>query len=150
MPLRIELEPNEQLLVNGVALRVGANGGKAVEILVESEARVLRGRAVIRGAEADTPAKRLCVTLQALYLSDPRDRMPFEDAFAVQGRELIEAAPSTGPFVLAISEMLAANQHHRALRHARGLVEYEAGLLAMAKAALAGDDEGEGGAVAAA
>lgn len=150
MPLRIELAPNERLLVNGVSIRNGDNGERPVQLLVETQARVLRGRTVMSPDEADTPAKRLCVTLQALYLSDPRDRLPFEDAFSVQGRELAEAAPSTGPYLLAISEMLAKGEHHRALRYANALVDYEAGLLAMARAALPEDGpEGDGKAEAA-
>lgn len=123
MPLKITLKPFERLIINGAAIR---NGERSASFLIETQAKFLRESEIILEADADTAAKRLCVTLQLMYLAD--NPIEAEDLFVRQATELMRAVPSTGPYILAIQEELAAGQYHRAIKRGRDLVAYERSL----------------------
>lgn len=123
MPLKITLKPFERLIVNGAAIR---NGERSATFLIETQCKFLRESEIILEADADTAAKRLCVTLQLIYLAD--NPIEAEDLFVRQATELMRAVPSTGSFILAIQDELAAGQYHRAIKRGKELVAYERSL----------------------
>ncbi|WP_407524128.1 flagellar biosynthesis repressor FlbT [Methylobacterium oryzisoli] len=123
MPLRINLKPHERLIINGAAIR---NGDRAADILIETHCRFLRESEIIRESEADTACKRLCVTLQVIYLAD--NPLEVEDLLVRQSTEILKAMPSSAPYILAIQDEVAAKQYHRALKRARDLVAHERAL----------------------
>ncbi len=120
MPLKITLKPFERLIINGAAIR---NGERGASFLIETSCKFLRESELILEADADTASKRLCVTLQLLYLAD--SPVEAEDLFVRQATELMRAVPSTAPYILAIQDELAAGRHHRAIKRGRDLVAYE-------------------------
>ncbi len=71
MPLRIHLKPFERLIINGASLR---NGERSTNLLIENTCKFLRESEIIPRSGADTACKRLCVTLQLIYLADHRWR----------------------------------------------------------------------------
>ena len=123
MPLRIELKPQERLIINGALIR---NGDRRSVFMIENQCKFLRESEIIFEAEADTAAKRLCVTLQLIYLAD--NPLEADDLFVRQANQLLEAAPSMAPYILAIQDELAARQYHRAIKRGRELVAYERSL----------------------
>ena len=124
MPLRIELKPQERLIINGALIR---NGDRRSVFIIENQCKFLRESEIIFEAEADTAAKRLCVTLQLLYLAD---RPPeAEDLFVRQASAIMEAVPSAAPLILAIQDALSDGQYHHAIKRGRELVAYERSLL---------------------
>ena len=123
MPLRLELKPFERLIINGALLR---NGDRRSTFLIETQCKFLRESEIITEAEADTACKRLCVTLQLIYLAD--NPIEAEDLFVRQATELMRAVPSTGPRIAAIQDELAAGNYHRAIKRGRELVAYERSL----------------------
>ncbi|GJE59951.1 flagellar biosynthesis repressor FlbT [Methylobacterium trifolii] len=124
MPLRIELKPNERLIIGPCAIR---NGPRRTSFIVETDHKVLRESEIVRESEADTPAKQICVALQRAYvLDDPFDA---ETHFMALASAVMEAAPSARPYIAAIYERIAAGDRYRALKAARDLVAFEARLL---------------------
>ncbi|MFH6785392.1 MULTISPECIES: flagellar biosynthesis repressor FlbT [Methylobacterium] len=124
MPLRINLKPNERLIINGAAIR---NGDRATSLLIENPCKFLRESEIIPESEADTACKQICVTLQLIYLADhPREA---DDLLVRQSTELLKAMPTSAPYLVAIQDELAAGQYHRALKVGRELVAYERSLL---------------------
>ncbi|MEH3117634.1 MAG: flagellar biosynthesis repressor FlbT [Methylorubrum populi] len=124
MALRIELKPQERLIINGALIR---NGDRRSVFVIENQCKFLRESEIITESEADTAAKRLCVTLQFIYLTDNPPEA--EDLFVRQATEILKASPSMGPYILAIQDELSAQQYHRAIKRGRELIAYERDLL---------------------
>lgn len=124
MALRIELKPQERLIINGALIR---NGDRRSTFVIENQCKFLRESEILTESEADTAAKRLCVTLQFIYLADNPPEA--EDLFVRQATEIMKASPSMGPFSLAIQDELSARQYHRAIKRGRELIAYERQLL---------------------
>ncbi|WP_336486658.1 flagellar biosynthesis repressor FlbT [Methylobacterium nigriterrae] len=133
MPLRIELKPSERLIINGALIK---NLDRKSAFLVEGQCKFLRESEIIRESEADTPCKKLCVTLQVIYLAD--DPAEAENLFVLQSTEILRQMPSAAPYLLAIHDELAARQYHRAIKAGRQLVAFEASSAPAAEASAAG------------
>lgn len=124
MALRIELKPQERLIINGALIR---NGDRRSTFVIENQCKFLRESEILTESEADTAAKRLCVTLQFIYLADNPPEA--EDLFVRQATEIMKASPSMAPYILAIQDELSAHQYHRAIKRGRELIAYERQLL---------------------
>ena len=124
MPLKIDLKPFERLIINGALIR---NGSRRSSLLVETECKFLRETEILHESEADTPAKRLCITLQVIYLSD--DPIVATSLFHEQAVELLHAAPSMATFMTAIQQELEAKRHHAAIKRGRELILFERAIL---------------------
>lgn len=124
MPLRIELKPSERLIINGALIR---NLDRRSTFLVETQCKFLRESEILRECDADTLCKRLCVTLQVIYLAD--DPAEAENLFVMQSTEILQSVPSAAPFLLAIHDAVAAKQYHLAIKTGKQLIAHEATLL---------------------
>ncbi|MCJ2021830.1 flagellar biosynthesis repressor FlbT [Methylobacterium sp. E-065] len=121
MPLRIIVKPQERLIVNGAVLRNG--GSHNITLIVETQCQFLREGELISESEADTPCKKLCLTLQVLHLSeDPAD---VENLFFAQAVEVMRLMPSAAPILLQIQEALAAKQTYAAVKFGKQLMLHE-------------------------
>jgi len=128
MPLRIELAPNERLIIGEASIR---NGSRRAEFIIETKSKVLRERDIITESEADTPCKRLYVTLEAAYLSaSPTEA---ETQFMAQANEIMAAAPSTAPLIAEVFDSMLRGDYYKALKRARKLLAHEEALLAIAR-----------------
>jgi flagellar protein FlbT len=128
MALHIELAPNERIIVGDAAIR---NGSRRTKLTIETRAKVLRERDIIFESEADTPCKRLYLTIEEAYFAaDPTEA---EDRFIVQANEVMGAVPSMGPYIARIYMKMSRGEggFFRALKEAQALVAYEAELLRM-------------------
>jgi flagellar protein FlbT len=123
MPLKIELKPFERLLIGGAAIR---NGSRRSSFVIETMTKFLRESDIITESEADTACKRLYLTLTVLYLSD--DVSEIENLFVAQASELLEAVPTTAPYVRDINAHVAARDFYRAMKRGKDLIQYEASL----------------------
>lgn len=123
MPLRIELKPSERLIINGALIK---NLDRKSVFLVEGQCKFLRESEIIRESEADTPCKKLCVTLQVLYLAD--DPAEPENLFVLQSTEILRQMPSAAPYLLSIHDAVAAKQYHLAIKNGKKLIAHEAEL----------------------
>jgi flagellar biosynthesis repressor protein FlbT len=120
MPLRLELKPNERLIINGALLR---NGDRRSTFLIETQCKFLRESEIITESEADTACKQLHLTLTVIYLAD--DPAPGIDLFFRQATDLIRLVPAAAPQVAAIADAIEGGEHYRAIKLGRKLVEWE-------------------------
>ena len=124
MGLRLTLKPFERLIINGAAIR---NGDRPVSFLIENQCKFLRESEIMRESDADTDCKKLCVTLQVLYLVD--DPAAAIELFYAQARELMSMQPSYAPYLLKIQTEIEAEQYYKAFKQGRELIAYERTLL---------------------
>lgn len=131
MALRIELKPNERIIIGRIAL---TNGPSRTSFTVEGRAPILRCKDIITPEQADTACKQLYLLVERVYLEE----IPFEaalDRFHALAEQIVAAAPSTKRFLEVMTACFAQESHYRALKIGRKLIEYEASLIKMSSEA---------------
>ena len=124
MALRIELKPGERILIGESVL---VNGEQRASFLIEGQAPILREKDILTPEQADTPAKRIYLAVQLMYTS--RDARAHHDVYFALVRDIVQAAPSTFPYVETINNRILTGDLYKALKEARNLIEYERELL---------------------
>jgi flagellar biosynthesis repressor protein FlbT len=124
MALRIELKPGERILIGESVL---INGDQRASFLIEGAAPILREKDIVTPDQADTPAKRIYLAVQLMYTS--RDPRAHHDVYFALMRDIVQAAPSTWPYVESINNRILTGDLYKALKEARNLVHYEQELL---------------------
>jgi flagellar protein FlbT len=125
VPLRVELKPFERIVIGETVL---VNSGTRTCFLIEGEAPILRERDTITAETANTPARRLYLCLQTMYLKNdiPRYRAAYQGFL----REARDANPGARVTIDAANAHVAAGALYKALREIRKLVKREDELLA--------------------
>lgn len=125
MPLRVELKPFERIVIGETVL---VNSGTRTCFLIDGDAPILRERDTITAETANTPAKRLYLCLQTMYLKNdiPRYRTAYQSFL----RELREASPGDRVAIDAANAHVVAGALYKALKEVRKLVKREDELLA--------------------
>jgi flagellar protein FlbT len=131
MPLKVQLKPSEKIIINGSVLQAPEDG--RTEFTVLNESVILREKHVMTEAEADTPAKRLYLTTQLMYI-DEADRDSYQDKFSRFLNELREAValPPVTKALDTIEGLVAQEDFYMAMKINRKLIEVEEKLLNMA------------------
>lgn len=111
MPLRLELKPNERLIVGRAALR---NGPRRTSLYLENSVPVLRGSDIVTQSEADTLEKQLYVALEYLYLAS--DRFAAETEVMRLVAEIFRETPGRRPALEELVAVLRAGDLYRALK----------------------------------
>jgi len=124
MALRIELKPGERILIGETVL---VNGDQRTTFLVEGQAPILREKDILTPELADTPAKRIYLAVQLMYTS--RDPRAHHDVYFSLMRDIVQAAPSTWPYVESINNRILTGDLYKALKEAKNLTQYERELL---------------------
>ena len=124
MALRIELKPGERILIGESVL---VNHDQRASFLIEGNAPILRERDIMTPEQANTPAKRIYLAVQLMYTS--RDPRAHHDVYFALMRDIVQAAPSTWPYVESINNRILTGDLYKALKDARNLVHYEQELL---------------------
>ncbi|GLS42279.1 flagellar biosynthesis repressor FlbT [Methylobacterium brachythecii] len=124
MPLKIDLKPNERLIIGNAAIR---NGDRRASFVLETNTKFLRETEIITESDADTPCKKLYVLLQVIYLVD--ETFEAENGFTALATQIMEAAPSMAPRIAAIHDSMTSGERYRALKLGRELIAYERDLL---------------------
>jgi flagellar protein FlbT len=124
MALRIELKPGERILIGECVL---TNHSQRASFLIEGRAPILREKDVMTIERADTPAKRIYLAIQLMYTS--RDPRAHHDVYFALVRDLVQAAPSTWPYIETINNRILTGEVYKALKESRRLITYEQELL---------------------
>ena len=124
MALRVELKPGERIILGQCVV---TNGEQRTRLTIDGQAPILREKDILTPVTADTPAKRLYLAVQLMYLAADPARLVAD--YSRLAREFLLAAPSSGPILASIDNEILRGRLYKALRAARALVAYERELL---------------------
>ena len=128
MSLKVELKPGERLIIGNCVV---TNSDQRARLYIDGKAPILREKDILTPETADSPAKRIYLAVQLMYLDD--DVASFQDEYFKLVNEILAAAPSMIPYVSEINNEILTGGLYKALKAAGKLVRYEEELLANAK-----------------
>lgn len=124
MALKVELKPGERIIVGDSII---TNDNQRTRLFIEGQAPILREKDILTPETADSPAKRIYLAVQLMYLS--KDIEKIKDDYFSLVNDIVRAAPSTIPYVTRISNSILAGAFYKALKEAKKLIEYERTLI---------------------
>jgi flagellar biosynthesis repressor protein FlbT len=124
MALKVELKPGERVIIGDCVV---TNSDQRTRLLIEGDTPILREKDILTPETANTPAKRIYLCVQLMYLA--KDTSPHHETYFQLIRDIVQAAPSTWPYVEAINNNILTGQIYKALKAAKKLIAYEEGLL---------------------
>ncbi|MDX3810556.1 MAG: flagellar biosynthesis repressor FlbT [Bosea sp. (in: a-proteobacteria)] len=128
MALKVELKPRERIIIGQVVIR---NDEQRTRFFIEGDAPILREKDILTSASADSPAKKIYLAIQLMYLAgDPTYE---HEVFFQLVRDFLAAAPSALEHVHEINNRILSGDLYKALKAARKLIAYEADLIENAK-----------------
>ena len=128
MALKVELKPGEKLLVGNCII---TNSDQRTRLFIDGSAPILRENDIMTSETANTPARRIYLAVQLMYIHEDIDQLR-SDYFALVN-DIVTAAPSTTPIVDEINNEILTGSLYKALKAAQKLIQYEQELLANAK-----------------
>jgi flagellar protein FlbT len=126
MPLRVELKPFERIVIGESVI---INSGVRTCFLIDGEAPILRERDTVTAETANTPAKRLYLCVQTMYLKN--DVARYRDSYLGLIKELREALPGARDLIDAADKHVADGALYKALKEIRKLMKHEQGMVAV-------------------
>ena len=110
--LRITLRDGEKAIVNGAVLRAVGR----IQIAVENQVSILRGREVMQPEEATTPARQLYFAAMLAYI-DPANRDQHQDNVVALIGNLVATltAPEARTMCIAFAHDMAQGDYSKAL-----------------------------------
>ena len=120
MPLRVELKPFERIVIGESVI---INSGARTSFLIDGEAPILRERDTVTAETANTPAKRLYLCVQTMYLKNDVTR--YREAYLGFIKELRDALPGERNLIDATERYVAGGSLYKALKEIRKLMKRE-------------------------
>lgn len=127
MALKVELKPRERIIIGQVVIR---NDEQRTRFFIEGDAPILREKDILTGASADTPARKIYLAIQLMYLA--QDATKGYQTYFELVQDFVGAAPSALPHVHEINNCILSDELYKALKAAKKLIAYEAELIAHA------------------
>lgn len=124
MSLKVELKPGERMIVGNVLI---TNADQRTRLYIDGQSPILREKDILSPATADSPAKRIYLAVQLMYLGENVEPVR-QDYFALVN-DLVAAAPSTVKLVDEINNEILTGSLYKALKAAKKLIQYEQGIL---------------------
>lgn len=129
MALKVELKPGEKLLVGNCII---TNSDQRTRLFIDGRAPILREKDILTAETANTPAKRIYLAVQLMYIEE--DIGLTRDQYFSLINDFIEAVPSSTEIVNQINNEILTGQLYKALKAAQRLIEYEQELFSNASA----------------
>ena len=129
MSLKVELKPHERIIIGNCVV---TNSDQRTRLFIDGKAPVLREKDILTPESADSPAKRIYLAVQLMYLEDNIETLRGE-YFALVN-DIVTAAPSCISIVDEINNDILTGSLYKALKAAKKLVQYERELLSNASA----------------
>jgi flagellar biosynthesis repressor protein FlbT len=127
--LKVELKPGEKLLVGNCII---TNSDQRTRLFIDGRAPILREKDILTSETANTPAKRICLAVQLMYIED--DIATTRDAYFALVNDFITAVPSSVEIINQINNEILTGALYKAVKAAHRLIEYEQDLLSNASA----------------
>ncbi len=128
MSLKVELKPGERVIIGESVI---TNADQRTRLLIDGNAPILREKDILTAKTADSPAKRIYLAVQLMYMS--REPTAHHQIYFELVSNILRAAPSTWPFVEGINNHILTGELYKALKQAKKLIAYEAELMENAK-----------------
>lgn len=125
MSLKVELKPGERLIIGDCLI---TNSDQRTRLFVDGTAPILREKDILTTETANSPAKRIYFAVQLMYLDGITEEI--QQTFKELTTEIVEAAPSTIPYIDQINNEILTGSLYKSLKRARELIEYEGELIA--------------------
>jgi len=124
MALKVELKPGERILIGECVI---TNSDRRTTFLIDGKVPIIREKDIMTADQADTPAKRIYLSILLMYTS----REPSEQhaTYFSLVRDIVQAAPSTWPQIENINNHILTGDLYKALKQARQLIQYEQELM---------------------
>lgn len=120
MALKVELKPGERIIIGDCVV---TNSDQRTRLLIQGDVPILREKDIMTPERADTPAKRIYLAVQIMYTS--KDQREHHEFYFSLMRDIVQAAPSTWPYVEAINNHILTGEMYKALKDAKRLIAYE-------------------------
>jgi flagellar biosynthesis repressor protein FlbT len=143
MSLKVELKPGERLIIGTALVR---NGDQRTRFFIEGDAPILREKDILTPATADTPAKKIYLAIQLMYLQ--QDLSGHDDIYFPLVQDFLSAAPSALPLIAEVNNRILSGDLYKALKSAKRLITYEQELISHATRGERIRESGTGHAVA--
>lgn len=127
MALKVELKPGERIILGECVV---TNSDQRTRLLIEGEMPILREKDIMTADHANTPAKRIYLAVQMMYLA--KNPSQHHDIYFALIRDIVRAAPSTWPYIENINNHILVGEFYKALKEAKKLITYEQELVARA------------------
>jgi flagellar biosynthesis repressor protein FlbT len=127
MALKVELKPNERIIVGSAVIR---NGEQRTRFFIEGDAPILREKDILTPRTAESPAQKIYLAVQLMYLTG--DLSGHNAFYFPLVQEFLKAAPSALPLIADINNRILAGDLYKALKAVRPLIAYEQELIAHA------------------
>jgi flagellar protein FlbT len=120
MSLKVELKPGERIILGDCVV---TNHDQRTKLFIDGKVPILREKDIMTKETADTPAKRIYLALQLMYLSkNPEEH---HDLYFLLVKDILTAAPSMGPHIDGINNRILTGSFYKAMKEARSLIAYE-------------------------
>lgn len=131
MPLKIQLKPQERVIINGAVIE--GHPESRTEIVVLNNASVMRQKHILQEKEADTPVKRLYFALQMLYI-DEDNRPSYTDSYNRYLKDLKDtfSLPTIKESLALMEQSVEKGKYYDAMKVCRDLIKVEAELFKIA------------------
>lgn len=140
MALKVELKPGEKLLVGNCII---TNSDQRTRLFIEGRVPILRQKDILTAETATSPAKRVYLAVQLMYIQD--DIAVARNEYFALVNEFVAAVPSSLAIVNQINNEILTEQLYKALKAAQKLIDYEQELLSNVSARREGlPTDGEG------
>jgi len=124
MALKVELKPFERIIIGDSVI---TNSDTKTKLLIEGGAPILREKDILTAETANTPAKRIYLCVQMMYLE--KDIPKYQDLYFDFVKDLITAVPSFRSTIEAASNHILSGSLYKALKELRKLIKREEELL---------------------
>jgi len=140
MSLKVELKPGERIIIGECVI---TNADQRTRLVIDGQAPILREKDILTARTADSPAKRIYLAVQLMYIS--RDPTAHHQIYFELVRNILHAAPSSWPLIESINNHILTGELYKALKHAKKLIAYEMELIENAKRRTGLRDDSEAG-----
>lgn len=127
MSLKVELKPGEKLLIGNCVI---TNSDQRTRLYIDGKAPILREKDILTYETADSPAKRIYLAIQLMYIGENVEIVTKEYFTLVH--DIVEAAPSMTTLIDQINNEILTGALYKALKTAKRLIDYEQDLLSNA------------------
>lgn len=124
MSLRVELKPFERIVIGESVI---TNSDTKTAFLIDGDAPILCEKDILTAETANTPAKRIYLCVQMMYLQN--DIPKYQELYFGFVKEILEAMPSAREPIEAASKLILSGSLYKALKELRTLIKREGQLL---------------------